>query len=151
MKFVPASGAASRMFAPFFNYQEEKNKPNFDFDTYLQSPSGVLIRRLFEELKKLPFYPTTYKQIIENSSIPLTTDRHFFEAFIRLVLDEKELAYPQLPKALIPFFNDEGGQQWTAFEAQLLEAAKLGDLHHCLLYTSPSPRDRTRSRMPSSA
>ena len=24
-------------------------------------------------------------------------------------------------------------------------------LYHCLLYTSPSPRDRTRSRMPSSA
>ena len=23
--------------------------------------------------------------------------------------------------------------------------------HRCLLYTSPSPRDRTRSRMPSSA
>ena len=29
----------------------------------------------------------------------------------------------------------------------------LGDNHlkNCLLYTSPSPRDRTRSRMPSSA
>ena len=26
-----------------------------------------------------------------------------------------------------------------------------GHLTHCLLYTSPSPRDRTRSRMPSSA
>ena len=25
------------------------------------------------------------------------------------------------------------------------------DSHRCLLYTSPSPRDRTRSRMPSSA
>ena len=25
------------------------------------------------------------------------------------------------------------------------------DPSHCLLYTSPSPRDRTRSRMPSSA
>ena len=25
------------------------------------------------------------------------------------------------------------------------------DWGHCLLYTSPSPRDRTRSRMPSSA
>ena len=25
------------------------------------------------------------------------------------------------------------------------------DAHGCLLYTSPSPRDRTRSRMPSSA
>ena len=35
-------------------------------------------------------------------------------------------------------------------------AADFGDLttgrnHICLLYTSPSPRDRTRSRMPSSA
>ena len=27
----------------------------------------------------------------------------------------------------------------------------IGDGIHCLLYTSPSPRDRTRSRMPSSA
>ena len=27
----------------------------------------------------------------------------------------------------------------------------IGNLHICLLYTSPSPRDRTRSRMPSSA
>ena len=26
-----------------------------------------------------------------------------------------------------------------------------GEDHTCLLYTSPSPRDRTRSRMPSSA
>ena len=29
--------------------------------------------------------------------------------------------------------------------------AKIDELQTCLLYTSPSPRDRTRSRMPSSA
>ena len=29
--------------------------------------------------------------------------------------------------------------------------AALGNIAGCLLYTSPSPRDRTRSRMPSSA
>ena len=28
---------------------------------------------------------------------------------------------------------------------------KNNNLYSCLLYTSPSPRDRTRSRMPSSA
>ena len=27
----------------------------------------------------------------------------------------------------------------------------IDDIYSCLLYTSPSPRDRTRSRMPSSA
>ena len=33
-------------------------------------------------------------------------------------------------------------------DVQFLE---VGNLYNCLLYTSPSPRDRTRSRMPSSA
>ena len=32
-----------------------------------------------------------------------------------------------------------------------IRAADRLDLSACLLYTSPSPRDRTRSRMPSSA
>ena len=31
------------------------------------------------------------------------------------------------------------------------DARKYAPQHSCLLYTSPSPRDRTRSRMPSSA
>ena len=35
------------------------------------------------------------------------------------------------------------------FPAWLVNGRK--DLKVCLLYTSPSPRDRTRSRMPSSA
>ena len=30
-------------------------------------------------------------------------------------------------------------------------ALKIENINFCLLYTSPSPRDRTRSRMPSSA
>ena len=55
------------------------------------------------------------------------------------------------------------GEEHGAVEAQLalpdgaqpaedLDAGGDGDDHGgCLLYTSPSPRDRTRSRMPSSA
>ena len=39
-------------------------------------------------------------------------------------------------------------EQWPHFEP-LVEA--FGYTNTCLLYTSPSPRDRTRSRMPSSA
>ena len=40
--------------------------------------------------------------------------------------------------------------------AELMERKNAGpvtliDVRTCLLYTSPSPRDRTRSRMPSSA
>ena len=34
---------------------------------------------------------------------------------------------------------------------ELNEALPQDQMNTCLLYTSPSPRDRTRSRMPSSA
>ena len=38
-------------------------------------------------------------------------------------------------------------------DAELISRLAIGSylVKHCLLYTSPSPRDRTRSRMPSSA
>ena len=45
--------------------------------------------------------------------------------------------------------------QNTAFKGQMIKINyKTSDKYYfdtCLLYTSPSPRDRTRSRMPSSA
>ena len=40
------------------------------------------------------------------------------------------------------------GQSGAVFYNQPIN---LGICNNCLLYTSPSPRDRTRSRMPSSA
>ena len=40
---------------------------------------------------------------------------------------------------------------WTGNEKDTGHYQAFGNLYICLLYTSPSPRDRTRSRMPSSA
>ena len=37
------------------------------------------------------------------------------------------------------------------FPFEVIEFLKSSQPKNCLLYTSPSPRDRTRSRMPSSA
>ena len=36
-------------------------------------------------------------------------------------------------------------------ESKILKKVRFTHPYFCLLYTSPSPRDRTRSRMPSSA
>ena len=44
--------------------------------------------------------------------------------------------------------NDEGGVMKVKVEEELVKSPALSS---CLLYTSPSPRDATLSRMPSSA
>ena len=50
----------------------------------------------------------------------------------------------------VPWVDDKGQVQVNrGFRVQFNSA--IGPYKGCLLYTSPSPRDRTRSRMPSSA
>ena len=82
-------------------------------------------------------------------------------AFARVVTDYTDFAYLR-DVFVLPAFQGRGyGKQMVAAvlsDERLRDVAwMLGtdDAHSlyagCLLYTSPSPRDRTRSRMPSSA
>ena len=48
-------------------------------------------------------------------------------------------------------YADEQLLEKMKADLTLVQAANVAHLPGCLLYTSPSPRDRTRSRMPSSA
>ena len=49
-------------------------------------------------------------------------------------------------------YSQNGAQAWESNELGLSGALSAGDVYVvCLLYTSPSPRDRSLSRMPSSA
>ena len=52
----------------------------------------------------------------------------------------------QLPATTSTFEEDSG-----EYQENLTADDQTHPTHPCLLYTSPSPRDRTRSRMPSSA
>ena len=74
-----------------------------------------------------------------------------------------EQAHPAFPVTIYYAFKQaesDGGDGttntgWDTFLAAVIEAgfaiSGTWPLRTCLLYTSPSPRDRTRSRMPSSA
>ena len=49
------------------------------------------------------------------------------------------------------FFNLIAGTHAPSSGEVIFDGRNIAGLKPCLLYTSPSPRDRTRSRMPSSA
>ena len=76
----------------------------------------------------------------------------------RLVLENQlaRLNYPELGRALAVV--DPGDPSGFSFQVNARQLTELFDelmeaglLQVCLLYTSPSPRDRQKSRMPSSA
>ena len=61
---------------------------------------------------------------------------------------DDQCLYSQSIKALL----DTGASEPVAISASANnEIWRYTDIHVCLLYTSPSPRDRQKSRMPSSA
>ena len=122
IKFVPASGAASRMFIELKAFQEEKNKKGFSFNEYLNSSKGIILKKMFKKLKKLPFFSKVREEVIKNFKNLDENSFDFFEKFIHLVLEN----FDTYPKALIPFFIDKKGQEWTPFEAQILESIRLG-------------------------
>ena len=92
------------------------------------------------------FWRSSMKSIIKKSleaaSIEALVSRRTYDLFDRIEFLEKEI-YP----------NENGyvrGVLAPTFTSRLENSPKpLPEA--CLLYTSPSPRDRTRSRMPSSA
>ena len=78
-------------------------------------------------------------------------DAYYFSAPKEI---EKPKSLDEVDPKLIETYNKLGiplkEQEWLAGVAvdAVFDSVSLGT---CLLYTSPSPRDRTRSRMPSSA
>ena len=57
----------------------------------------------------------------------------------------------RVPPAVCPSLLESTTTVWTSFLQSLSTYVHTPTPHSCLLYTSPSPRDRQKSRMPSSA
>ena len=61
------------------------------------------------------------------------------------------ISFIKFEKLIIPEMNIIFTSRYGVKALTGIENLKLKQVYCCLLYTSPSPRDRTRSRMPSSA
>ncbi len=125
LKFVPASGAASRMFQSLFSFQEEA-KSNQEAESLLENPKHKSVRQFFERLHDFAFYPALEKAI--------GTFRHPCGTFkyieiVKAVLSPEGLNYGFLPKGLLDFHN-YGGVSRTPAEEHLVEGALYGTDAH---------------------
>jgi hypothetical protein len=119
MKFVPASGAASRMFKLLlsFNSEYEKNVTEAE-----KSPDHTEFLRFLREIKNFAFYADLKSVMSTNGQTPeRLIDEGQYREILDYILTPKGLNLSSLPKGLIPFHLYAEGSR-TPFEEHLVEA-----------------------------
>lgn len=124
IKFVPASGAASRMFQDLFEFRNVYRGTYDDQLELLKDKGPDSIYYFFEHLKELPFFNNLLDSLEERGhDFESTMKESRYERILNSLLTDKGLSYGSKPKALIPFhkYPDEVR---TAFAEHLAEGAK---------------------------
>jgi hypothetical protein len=116
LKFIPASGAASRMFKSLFEALEECRKEN---DSSLAFAKNASARQFLANKEKFAFYSD-----LQNLIKTLEVSSNCYH-WIDLLLNEKGLNYGSLPKGLLKF-HKYPQEERTPFEEHLVEGARYG-------------------------
>ncbi len=114
VKFVPASGAASRMFKNLFAFLDaEYDVPTSDFE-----------KEFFSKIHSFAFYNELDKVCRKNEGkgIDELIDGGKYKTVVDNLLNARGLNYGQLPKGLLLFHSYEDGSR-TPMEEHLVEAA----------------------------
>ncbi|MBL4887533.1 MAG: DUF4301 family protein, partial [Flavobacteriaceae bacterium] len=123
VKFVPASGAATRLFKTFQSFLSEYNYKTSGVDDFLAEKHNEELNTFFSNLEKLPFYPQLHDIVEQRSSDYKSKSKGaYFYLLVNTMLNDDAMGYADLPKGLIPFHKYKD-QVATPFEEQLKEAA----------------------------
>ncbi len=116
-KFVPASGAATRMFADWVAYQKRR-----DSTGQTSRADDAAIDDFFSSLERFAFYPELISRCVEQGlKLEEGMEVGGRELILRQILDPQGLNFPALPKGMIPF-HLYADHTRNAFEEHLVEA-----------------------------
>lgn len=114
VKFVPASGAASRMFKDLYSFLSSND-----------STPSPFMKEFFDKLTHFAFYDALNAKCRENEGeyIPSLIAKGEYKTVVSNLLEAKGLNYGQLPKGLLLFHPYPDGNR-TAMEEHLAEGAR---------------------------
>ena len=120
-KFVPASGAASRMFKFLMEFINEFDVENESINAYINRKKANKLSVFIVGLEKFPFFEAVDKQL--KAEIPdfNSLDRSFKNYyFIKLLLSTDYFDFANKPKGILPFHKYDT-HTTTPVEEHLLE------------------------------
>jgi hypothetical protein len=116
IKFVPASGAASRMFKALFEFIEGDNSS----DTGI---SNIVINSFFNNIERFAFYEELKNTINRSGkSYEKWIEEKKYKEILIYLLEKKGMNYGQLPKGLLLFHKYKESVR-TPFEEHMMEGA----------------------------
>ncbi|WP_420603856.1 DUF4301 family protein [Flagellimonas sp.] len=118
LKFVPASGAASRMFKAMFNFLDAYDFSKEKLSTYIDRTGDTAVKQFVDGMENFPFYSIIMERISGKTS---NRDEEIY-LFVKEMLVTEGLNYGFYPKGLLPFHNYSSGSA-TPFEEHLKEAS----------------------------
>ena len=121
-KFVPASGAATRMFKSLYSFLDNF-EPSDSFEEYAEKHPSV--KQFFEHFDRFPFAADLKNAIGLNG---LISNQNLI-ALVSTMLNEPPFEFGNKPKALLPFHKEE--QPYTPLFIHLMEAVDYakGSVH----------------------
>ncbi|MBN2236152.1 MAG: DUF4301 family protein [Bacteroidales bacterium] len=144
LKFVPASGAASRMFKHLFEFQEELEKGIVSDLPVISDFNSVAY--FFHHLSEFAFYPDLSEKMKEKGlSIENCLENKDYLNILKTFLGEDGLGYASLPKGLLKFHLYEDGHRMS-IEEHLVEGAIYGkdDTRKVKLHFTVSPEHQDK-------
>lgn len=150
LKFVPASGAATRMFADLHGYLEAANGGSAWDEIARRAANGEragqTVVTLLREIRSFAFHDDLEGTLRRRGqTLDSLAECGEFEPILHALLDAGGLDYSGMPKGLIKFHRYADGSR-TAFEEHLVEAAMYArdGAGLCRLHLTVAPAERAR-------
>lgn len=126
VKFVPASGAASRMFKHLFEFMDEYQKADSPQELFEKDKGINSVYYFFQHIEKFAFYKDLKAKLLENGFIiEDEINNKNYALILEYLLEDKGLGYADLPKGLLKFHHYDDENRF-AIEEHLVEAAVYG-------------------------
>ncbi len=120
MKFVPASGAATRMFKNVYEWKEKLSR-GYDANMLLSNDNNA--KQFFSRIKDFAFWYDLSNKMTKNGiDAENCLKKKDYLSIIEYLLEDKGIGYGNLPKGLLKFHQYKESNR-TSFEEHLVEGA----------------------------
>jgi hypothetical protein len=123
IKFVPASGAASRMFKSLYSFMKSWSGKDEEYEKLKNDPEFEPILNFFKRIHQFAFIGDL-KNVLEKDGLHLEERvlKRDYRIVLEYLLTEKGLNYGNLPKGLLKFHRYEENTR-TPVEEHMVEGA----------------------------